>query len=253
MDPLRFAFHYFTNLPLPGEPDWNEKTAAASLTWLPLTGLILGICLAAMGLVFVSAGFPQYQPLKALLIVALELWIGGARFIGGFCHSCDGLFSRLGRFRSLEIINEASVNAPGALGLSFFILAKLFLLTELSYQANFIYLLVFYPCWARWAFSFAAFNYHVAKEEGMAFFFKTGQKPLYIILSSVFVLLVLVIMPRSFYPAALASFAAVLFCCAQIQLRLGGQTEETYGMTAAVAELSFLLFAAISGMVFSYL
>jgi cobalamin synthase len=98
--------------------------------------------------------------------------------------------------------------------------------------------------------SFAMLRYHAAKEEGMAFFFKTGQKPVYIILSSVFTLLVLALMPRYFYLAALASFAAVLFCCSQIQLRFGGQTEETYGLVAITAELSFLLFTAISGWIF---
>ncbi|MCL1804449.1 MAG: adenosylcobinamide-GDP ribazoletransferase [Clostridiales bacterium] len=254
MEPLRFAFHYFTNLPSPGEPDWNEKTAAASLAWLPLTGLILGMCLAALGLAFISVGFPQYPLLRAMLIAALELWIGGARFVAGFSRSCDGLFSGLGKARSLDIIKESHTGTPGALALAAYLPAKLLLLTELSYSTgDFIFLLLFYPCWARWAASFAACQYPAAQEEGMAYFFKTGQKPVYIILSSAFVLLALIVMPRFFYPAALVSFVAVLFGCSQVQMRLGGQTEETFGFAAIVAELSFLLFAVISAAAFTFI
>ncbi|MCL1849464.1 MAG: adenosylcobinamide-GDP ribazoletransferase, partial [Clostridiales bacterium] len=73
MDALLFAFRYYTNLPLPGEPKWDDKTAAASLSWLPLTGLAVGLCLAALAAFFQSADFPLYPALKALLIMGMEL------------------------------------------------------------------------------------------------------------------------------------------------------------------------------------
>lgn len=223
------------------------------MAWLPLTGLVVGLCLAALGLFFQNMGFPRDPLLKGMLIVSLELWIGGASITRGFSHACEGLFSRLGRKRSLEIMEDSRLGAPGAISLILLLAGKLALLSELSLQGNFIFLLAFYPCWSRWALSFAACNYQAAREEGMAFFFKAGQKPVYLVLSSVFTLLILIIMPRYFYPAALVSFVSVLFCCVQVQTRLGGQTEDTFGFAAAAAELSFLLFAAVSGTLFQYL
>ncbi|MDR0469550.1 MAG: adenosylcobinamide-GDP ribazoletransferase [Peptococcaceae bacterium] len=246
MGPLVFAFQYFTNFPLPGKPDLNENTAAASLTWLPLTGLAIGLCLAAVEIVCQNTGFPQLPHVKSILIMALELWVGGAYFIQGYCHSCDGVLSGLGRIRSLERMSESGIRPIGGLGLVFAILGKLLLLAELSLYEDFLFLLLFYPCWARWSVSFASYRYQTANDEGMAYFFKIGQKPVYIVLSSVFTLLFLIIMPQAFYMGAMVSFIAVLFCCSQVQARLGGQTEQTFGMVAVTAELAFLLCSAIS-------
>ena len=253
MDPLLFAFRYFTNLPMPGKLSRNEKIAAASLAWLPLTGLAIGFCLAALAVIFQNTGFPAYPPLKALLIIALELWVGGSGFLGGFRSACDGVFSGLGPRRSLEIMEDSHIGLTGALGLILALLARIFLLAELSLQGHFVFIVLFYPCWSRWAVSFAACHYQVAQDEGMAFFFKIDQKPVYILLSSVFTLLILFLMPKYFYLAALASFVVLLFCCSLVQSRMGGQTQETYGLSAVTAEISFLLFSAVSGILFRYI
>ena len=250
MAPLFFAFRYFTNLPFPGELRWNKETAAASLTWLPFTGLTLGIGLALLEVFFQTTGFPQLPHLRALLSVLLELWMGGALAVDGFGKTCEGFFSGLSRTRRTQLMQESYLSVRGVLGLVFWALGKTLLLAELSLQGGFLYILLFYPCWSRWAISFTACRYAVASDEGMAFFFKIGQKPAYGILSSAFMLLVLMFMPRHFYLAALASFAALLFCCSLVQARLGGQSEGTYGFSAVSAELTFLLFSALSGLAF---
>jgi cobalamin synthase len=113
--------------------------------------------------------------------------------------------------------------------------------------------LLFYPCWSRWAVSFASCRYQTAEDEGIAFFFKASQKPAYLLLSSAFVLGILFAMPMYFYLPVLASFLFLLFSFSQVQYRLGGQTEQTFGFTAVVAEQTFLLCAAISGVLFRYI
>ena len=253
MEPLLFAFRYFSNLPIPGKAGWDEKTTAASLTWLPLTGAVIGICLAVLAIFFRNIGFPQTPALLAISIAALDLWVGSARFVDGFAKTAEGMFSGLGSKRSLEMMRDSRIGARGALGLVLAALAKVLLLAELSLQADFFYVLVFYPCWSRWAVSFCAYAYPAAEEEGMAFFFKIGQKPAYIIMGSAFMLLVLLLMPRHFYAGALLSFAALLFCNSLVLSRLGGQTEETYGLAAVATELSFLFFCALSGLLFGYI
>jgi adenosylcobinamide-GDP ribazoletransferase len=245
MDALIFAFHFFTNLPLPGEADWNEKTAAASITWLPLTGLALGLVMASLRSLCQSLGFPQYPPLAVLLLLAAELWTGGTLLLDGFCDSCDGLFSRRDREQALLIMKDSRLGAMGALGLVFAFAAKLFLLTELSAQGDFLYILAFYPCWGRYAVNFGVYLFPAAKREGMAFFFKSAQKPAYFIAGSVFVCAVLLFMPFYFPLAALASLGLLIFFALRIQARLGGQTGDTYGMLNMAAELSFLFFAAL--------
>ena len=138
-------------------------------------------------------------------------------------------------------MKDSRLGGMGAIGLVFMLLAKASILAELSFRKEFLYVLLFYPCWSRWALSFAACNYPVAEEEGMAYFFKTGQKPAYSIFAGSFTLVVLILMPNVFYLAVLASFTALLFCCRQVQARLGGQTEDAYGLSSTVAELTFLL------------
>ncbi|MCL2166713.1 MAG: adenosylcobinamide-GDP ribazoletransferase, partial [Clostridiales bacterium] len=248
MDSLIFAFRYFTNLPLPADLKWNEKTAAAALAWLPFTGLSIGLCLSALALFMQNTGFPQSPLLKSMLVMALELWLGGSLFISGFSRACDGLFSGLGPGRSLEIMEDSHIGVKGALSLALSLLAKAALLSELSLYGDFLFILLFYPCLARWAASFTACHYPVAKEEGMAFFFKIEQKPVYILLGSVFLLLTLIVMPRYFYLAVLLSFLLLLFCCSLVQSRIGGQTDDSYGLASVVAELSFLLFCAVCGV-----
>ncbi len=246
MDSLIFAFHFFTNLPLPGDADWNEQTAAASLAWIPLTGLVLGLVMAVLRLFSQNIGFPQSAPLAALLLMAAELWVGGALLLDGFSDTCDGLFSRREKEKMLLIMKDSSLGAMGALGLIFALAAKLFLLAELSVQGDFFYILLFYPCWGRWAVNFGVYHFPIAKNEGLALFFKSAQKPAYFILGSAFVIVVLFFMPRYFPLAALASLVVLIFVALQIQKRLGGLTGDTYGMLNMVAELTFLLFAAVS-------
>ncbi|MCL2122164.1 MAG: adenosylcobinamide-GDP ribazoletransferase [Clostridiales bacterium] len=248
-----FAFRYFTNLPIPADLKWNEKTAAASLAWLPFTGLSIGLCLSALALFMQNTGFPQYPLLKGMLMIALELWVGGALFVSGFSQACDGLFSGLGPGRSLTIMEDSHVGIKGMLSLVLSLLAKSALLAELSLYGDFLFVLLFYPCWARWAASFTVYHYPVAKEEGMAFFFKAELRPVYILLGSVFLLLTLIVMPRYFYLAVLLSFLLLLFCCSLVQSRLGGQTTDSYGLASVIAELSFLLFCAVCGVLFRHL
>ena len=253
MEPLLFALRYFTNLPLPRESRWDEGTAASSLVWLPFTGLVVGSCLSALAHLFIQSDFPQYPALRAVLIMAMELWIGGGLFLEGFSKSTDVLFFRPGTIRRLEVIGERYLGAKGVMGLIFVTFAKMALLAELSMGEDFLYMLVFYPCWSRWAFGFASSNYSLAQDEGMAFYFKIGQRPVYIMLSSCFMLAILLLMPRYFYIAALASFLTVMYCCSLIQTRLGGHTEETYGLASVAAELSLLFGFGISSTVFRYL
>ena len=250
MEPLLFAFRYFTNLPLPRESRWDENTTASSLTWLPLTGAAVGCCLAALAILMRNIGFPQYPMLSGVLILAMELWTGGTLFLDGFCKTIDVLFARPGTVRRLEIISERYLGTKGAMGCMITLLAKVSLIAEFSAYDDFIYVVLFYPCWSRWAFSFASSNYMVLRDEGMAFFFKINQKPMYIILSSAFMITTLLFMPAYFYLAALASFLVILFLCSLIQNRMGGHTEETYGLVSIAGELSLLLLCGVSKALF---
>ena len=250
MDALLFAFRYYTNFPLPKESKWDEKTAAASISWLPLTGLAVGLCLAAFTVFCQNTGFPRYPALQGLMLVGMELWVGGGTLIDGWSKTCDGVFSGLGPRRGREIMQAGSLGAKGVLGLTLALIAKVCLLAEIAITGDLLFAALFYPCWGRWAVSFAIAYYPVAQDEGMAYFFKTGQKQTYIILSSAFLLLVLFLMPQYFYLGALLSFFTLLFCCSTLQARLGGQSMDTYGAASITAELSFLLSAAVSGAVF---
>jgi len=251
MEALLFALHYFTNFPIYRQPRWDDRYAAASLAWLPFTGLMIGLCLVTLDIFFVNTGFPQSGALRALALMGLELWVGGARFLEGFSKTCDGLFAgpaSPGR-RGLERARDSQIGRAGVIGLVFATLAKLLILTELSSLDAYARALAFYPCWSRWAYSFAACRYEVAGEEGMAYFFKVNQKPVYIILSSAFTLMALMLTTNFLYIGALGSFIVVVFCCSVISSRLGGHTEESYGMAAVVSELSLLFISAASGLI----
>ena len=244
MEALIFAFRFFTNLPLPGTADWHERNAAASLAWLPLTGAVIGVFLAALATLLEGAGFPHSLLLKAVMIMALELWIGGALFLDGLADTCDGIFSGLDRSRMLMIMQDSRIGVNGALGLIFVLAAKAALLVELAPTDDFLFVLIAYPCISRWAASFAALNFDTAKEEGLAFFFKVGQKPAYFVLSSAFVMILLFFFPRFFYLAAAAMLAPLYMGCRYVQHKLGGLTGDTYGFAALVSEVSFIFFAA---------
>jgi adenosylcobinamide-GDP ribazoletransferase len=242
---LVFAFQFFTNLPWPGRAAWNEKNAAASLTWLPLTGLAIGLALVVFQLFCQRVGFPRYAPLGGLLLLALDLWVGGGLLLDGFCDSCDGLLSRREKDRALAIMSDSHLGAMGALGLFLALAAKLLLLVELSAGPDFLLALLFYPCWGRWAVAFAAFNFQTAKATGMAYFFKAEQKPARFILPCACVILPLPLLPPYFSLAAVCSAAGLLLLCSRLRERLGGLTGDTYGLASVAAELTFLLFAAV--------
>ena len=117
---LRLSATLLTAVPLPGgqaaEPSPpDRRTAAAAMCWAPVIGLALGA--AAAG---VLAGCEQLRSgplLAAVLAIGLIAALTRGLHLDGLADLADGLGSRAGPARALEIMKQSDIGPFGVLTL----------------------------------------------------------------------------------------------------------------------------------------
>jgi adenosylcobinamide-GDP ribazoletransferase len=123
MRSLFYALRFLTVFPVPLGPE-NEKreeTAAASLWYYPIVGLVVGgaLVLCAGGL---EAVFPA--PLAAWGVVSVWCLVTGGLHLDGLADAADALGSWRSRERRLEIMRDPHVGAAGVCALVVVLLGK---------------------------------------------------------------------------------------------------------------------------------
>jgi len=244
MKSLIFALKFFTRIPAAKSVDWEAETAARSLGFLPLTGLITGFFLSVLYCGMLYAGWPQNPYLQAALLLLAEAGIGGFLFTDGFADSCDGLFSQNGREKTLAIMQDSRLGTLGVIGLIFYFSIKMFLLVELAAYIEVWRIIFFYPCWGRFCVTSGVYFFATAKNEGLAAFFKENMKFSFWLLAAGITAIGSIVVRIGWLSLPLSALI-VLFAARQIEKTIGGQTGDTYGFLHCLGELSFLLFTSI--------
>jgi adenosylcobinamide-GDP ribazoletransferase len=244
MKSLRFAFMFFTRLPLGREIGWDSQTAARSLSFLPLTGAVLGLLLSLTYQIMQYFGWPQTLFLQISILLLVELGFGGFLFIDGFADSCDGLFSQADQEKTFRIMKDSRLGTLGVLGLILLYVIKISVLMELYICQDFWRVLLFYPCWSRWCVSSALHWFKAAKPEGLAAFFKEADSGKAWLIGTAFTIILSWFLSPVWLSLPLSALVVGLAAC-RIQKKLGGHTGDTYGFLCYIGELSLLLFISI--------
>ncbi len=247
---LRNAFTILTILPLEGPVTSPRSDPARSATYFPVVGAFIGGVLWAVDF---TGGFLPAGVRAALLLIASTAVTGGLH-LDGLADTCDGIFSRAGRERALEIMRDSRLGALGATGLVLTLLLKFGLLTELApaYRALTLFLM---PVCGRQAMVLLMSIYPYARRaEGLggAFAGRVGGRQIRgSLILTICLILAGALLSGAGKPALaglfsgfVLTFGLVYLVSRYVAARLGGMTGDTYGAANEAAELVFLFFAA---------
>jgi len=233
---------------LPANPQWDERTAPGrAMAWYPLTGALIGSIVAAVAYGLDRSGMWNRAPLLSAALT-LAAWVGltGALHLDGWADCCDAFFVPVDRARRLEIMKDPRLGSFGGVGLILLILVKLGALSEVAGNPA---IMILTPALARWALVVAAAAFPLAKQEGMAFFFRQslGRREILIATTTAATLLALGwtrggVALISLPAAAALAMAAVSWLATR---RLGGLTGDVYGAIIELGETAALLVALL--------
>ncbi|WP_435240988.1 adenosylcobinamide-GDP ribazoletransferase [Streptomyces cucumeris] len=127
-DGLRFAFGTLTVLPV-RVGRWDREAARAGMLCAPPTGLVVGLCAAALGgvLLLLGAG----APLAAVATVAVPAVLTRGLHLDGLADTADGLGSGKPAEDALRIMKRSDIGPFGVITLLLVLLGQTAALAEL--------------------------------------------------------------------------------------------------------------------------
>ncbi|GAA2805236.1 adenosylcobinamide-GDP ribazoletransferase [Streptomyces showdoensis] len=128
MDGLRFAFGTLTVLPA-RITRWDRDAARAGMLCAPLAGLVVGLCAAAVGGLFLLLGAGPL--LAAVLTVAVPALMTRGLHLDGLADTADGLGSAKPAEDALRIMKQSDIGPFGVIAVLFALLAQVAALHEL--------------------------------------------------------------------------------------------------------------------------
>ncbi|MER8043192.1 adenosylcobinamide-GDP ribazoletransferase [Streptomyces sp. NPDC094032] len=128
MDGLRFAFGTLTVLPA-RITRWDRDAARAGMLCAPVAGLVVGLCAAAVGGVFLLLGSSPL--LAAVLTVGVPALMTRGLHLDGLADTADGLGSAKPAEDALRIMKQSDIGPFGVLAILFALLAQVAALYEL--------------------------------------------------------------------------------------------------------------------------
>jgi adenosylcobinamide-GDP ribazoletransferase len=238
---VRLAFRFLTWLPV-GNGTLAAGDLGRSCAWFPLPGAVMGLAVAAVAH---AAGGRVPPAVAGVLAAAALAWLSGGLHLDGVADLFDGLSGGHGdRERTLAIMRDGRIGAHGAAALVLVLLAKAAALAELVARGE-PWAIVAAPAVARFAAVPLVVWFPYARPDGLgkAFHGTAGGREIAIAA----VLAGAAVAPGA--PASVWSTAAALVAAGALALavrrRLGGLTGDVYGAAIELAELTFLLVAAL--------
>ncbi len=123
------AVGFFTRLPVPALPDFQEAELNHAARYFPLVGLLVGL-MAAVTWWLASWVLPP--ALAVLCSMAATIYLTGAFHEDGLADSADGLGGGIDRARQLEIMQDSRLGSYGAIALVGVLLFKFQALSALT-------------------------------------------------------------------------------------------------------------------------
>ncbi|OON77698.1 adenosylcobinamide-GDP ribazoletransferase [Streptomyces tsukubensis] len=128
MDGIRFAFGTLTVLPV-RVTRWDRDAARAGMVWAPLTGLVVGLCAAALGGLLTLLGSGPL--LAAAASVAVPAVLTRGLHLDGLADTADGLGSGRPADEALAIMKRSDIGPFGVITLLFVLLAQVAVVDQL--------------------------------------------------------------------------------------------------------------------------
>ncbi len=237
MKKLIYALRFMTILPIPWKENEDLVKVSRSSGVFPLVGFIIGFLLAATGLLF-----RHLLPLPVIAVTQTLLWIflTGGLHLDGLSDTFDGIGSRQGREKTLEIMKDSNIGAFGALALISQILFKYILISEINKIA--FWLIIIPPVTGRWGQLISIYYYNSARDSGMGKFFRDYIRKYELILGLLITVAVYcLLLPLSGLLILPIHALLIVVISSGVSRKLGGLTGDVYGLICETGESATLL------------
>lgn len=172
MNGLLLAIQFFTSVPIRKELPMERKSVTAMYIALPFIGGLIGLAMYGVALLFTDV-IGTGSLLTSVFVVVAGIALTGGLHMDGFADTGDAFFSYRDKEKRLEIMDDPRLGAFGTMALVLLIIVKITLLEELIHRD--IELLPFFiavPFLARAGMNIYFSSTRLAKEKGIAHFFK---------------------------------------------------------------------------------
>lgn len=240
-----FAWQFLTAIPLSRSThDAKPEELAASMSWYPLVGCLLG-ALLVMADLYLGRVFSAQVTSMLLMLLLIVLTRGLHQ--DGLADMVDGLAGGRTAQARLAIMKDAHIGAVGATGLFVALGLRYAGLTAMP-AGEHIALLIGMPVVGRWAMVVGAFHVTYARSEGgLAQPFLAYLTWWHVCLATVTagIVLSLLLGPWVALGCLLIGTAVVRLSTAWFHRMFGGVTGDLLGATNEVAEILFILIVPV--------
>ncbi len=234
-----FALQFLTIIPVKMSGLFNEEKLSQSVIYFPLIGILLGLLLAGLNLIFSFFAVPMILTNTAL-VVTLIILTGGLH-LDGLADTADAFLSgKKERENLLEILRDPHIGAMGVLSLISVILLKIALVSSVDESKKGIAIILM--CFlSRAALILPLYLFKYARNEGKAkiFFGSLNIKKCILLNTAVLLFSFLVAGWNGVF-----IFSAVVLCTyfftLRINKRLDGLTGDILGASVELNELLIL-------------
>lgn len=236
------TLQFLTRLPVPANASarMSVEDYPRGVYWFPVIGLIVGMCCTVIYMLTASALGPL---MAAMLAVTTNVLVTGAFHLNGLADSCDGLFSRAGRARALEIMRDSRIGTYGAAAVILTLLIRVGAVYQMSVSGYaMLPVLLATPLLSRGMLLILMFRQNYAREDGLGNLYIGKICPRRFVFTLLITLVGVVLLcgVMSLIAVAVTLFAALMFRSA-VQEKIGGQTGDTLGAGNELFEIVFLL------------
>jgi adenosylcobinamide-GDP ribazoletransferase len=252
---LRFTFHvlrsfilawqFLTAIPLSRSThDAKPEELAASLSWYPVVGCLLGALLAAADVALAQVFSSQ---VTNILLILLLVAVTRGLHQDGLADMVDGLAGGRTAHARLAIMKDAHIGAIGAAGL-FLALGLRWAGLNAVPAAEHIAVLISMPVVGRWAMVVGSFHVNYARPEGglaQPFLLHVSWQHLGVATIMAGVALTLLLGPWAALGCLLIGTALVRLSIVWFNRMFGGVTGDLLGATNEVAEILFIVIAPV--------
>lgn len=241
MKQLVLMIQFLTRLPIKLALDVGDEDFTKGFKYFPVVGSIIGGLIYAIH--FLLHPYLNSFTLAVILTISY-LYITGGLHMDGLSDTADGLFSGRSKERVLEIMKDSRIGSNGALAMVFVVLLKIAFIAEIE-SVDLGRVLFVMPMVSKYTVVFVSTFSSYARKDGMGNWFIGKVKPLDFVFSTVFTILVLLLVDPNFWILLLGGliFAWVFrrFCYNQID----GLTGDTIGALSELTDVIVLCVAAL--------
>jgi len=231
------AVGFFTRIPVPSLPDFDESELNRSVKYFTLIGVVVG---AIAALVFWLAA--KYLPIEVAVLLSMiaSIYITGSFHEDGLADAVDGLGGGWDKEQVLTIMADSRIGSYGSAALILGLLTKFEALIHLP-VAQIPLVLIAAHALSRWAATLVIYTQEYVRSSGKAKPLATQLTFAELAFASVFGLAPLALLSCSALWALLPVAVIWLWFSRKLKQRLGGYTGDCLGAMQQLTELTFYI------------